>query len=225
MAIISHDHRFIFVHIPKTAGTSITRALLSQEVPLYRKAIRKLTHLHTRLLPGPASPRLSQPPIPKHAKAKDIKKMVGRKIWNSYFTFAIVRNPWDLMVSSYHWWLQHAEIWEKLQPYHEAVRAMDGFDRFIRSDLGRERINEARGDIFDWLTDEDGGIIVDYVARYEQLQDEYNKICQITGIPPVSLPQTNTTRRSDYRDYYDDQSQKLVQERFHRTIKQFGYSF
>ena len=199
---IFHDHKCVFIHIPKTAGNSITRALSS------------LPETGTAL-----SPRIS-----KHAKAWEVKALLGKEIWNDYFTFSFVRNPWDLMVSSYHWWQQKAAKY----PYHKRkarkVRAMDNFDRFIRSRFGSYMINERYGCEFDWIA-ENGSVIVDYVGKVETIERDWQRICERLGIESIPLPFINRSKRKDYREYYTPETQRMIEQRFRKTIDQFGYTF
>jgi hypothetical protein len=200
---IFYDYRCVFVHIPKTAGDSITEALNG----LPRRTGRE------------------PPVLPKHAKASEIRAAMGPAEWDACFSFTVVRNPWDLMVSSYHWWLQTAPRQKRLlDPDVRAVRRLGSFDAFVRSRYGREMINEYRGDLFDWFS-EDGTVIVDAIARFETLADEWREICRRIGIAPLALPHANPTRRRPYRDYYTDETRGLVAQRFRRSIERFGYEF
>lgn len=200
---IRHDLRCIFVHIPKTAGNSITAALNS--------------------VPGKAE-ELS-PKIAKHAKAFEIRALLGATVWDEYFTFSFVRNPWDLMVSSYHWWLQKAPS----IPYHrrhaERVRRLGSFDAFLASPYGSSRINERRGNLFDWLSDGNGSLLVDYVGRVETIAEDWERIRERIDAPLPPLPHVNKSIRADYRDYYTPHTRDLIAKRFRRSIEAFGYEF
>jgi len=179
---IFHDFKCIFIHIPKTAGNSITQTLNS----LPRQKIN-IKHPYVDL--------------PKHAKASEIKQAVGNEIWEEYFTFAFVRNPWDLMVSSYFWWLQKAPKWKKFHADIKEIEQLGSFTHFMYSQYGRGMINRLEGNLFDWLS-EDGEIIVDFVGRFENLHNDWNEICDRIGVEPYELPHTNQTERSSYREYY-----------------------
>ena len=200
---ILHNHKSIFVHIPKTAGNSITSIL---------------TELSK-------SDMGFSPKIAKHAKAFEVKALLGGKIWDQYFTFAMVRNPWDLMVSSYHWWQQKA----KGIPYHSnhalKVGKMKDLNEFLNSRYGQEQINERRGNIFDWITDRNGNIIIDFIGKAESLDKDWLYICEQIGIEHHPIPHINKSQRRDYQEYYTDQTKDLVYRRFKKTIDRFGYEF
>jgi len=226
MAVVSHDNKFIFIHIPKTAGTSLNEALTKEPAVTPQKLGRKLRYLPTLLNPKePTSPKLITPPIEKHAKALNIKQTLGKKLWGNYFTFTFVRNPWDMMVSSYKWWLQKAHMWPHLQQDICRIQHMKGFREFLQSPYGAKMINEQQGSIMDWITDEDDRIIVDYIGKFESLEQDFSQICKIINMPKLTLPHSNVTNREDYRKYYDDQTREWVAKRFSRTVKQFNYSF
>jgi hypothetical protein len=196
------DVGLVFVHIPKTAGTSIRTGLSTFPRTRSRRYLRLRTH----------------------ARAFEYRLALGEQRWREYFSFAVVRNPFDLMVSSYFWWLEKAHKFRSLKRMRQRVREMADFREFIRSDLGRGYINEYRGDIFDWIS-LDGDIIVDHVARVETLADDWRTICERVGVQAADLPRENTTTRGDYRRYYDDETAEIVAERFHKTIDLFGYRF
>ncbi len=226
MAIISHDNEFIFVHIPKTAGTSINEALTREPTITSQKIKRKLKHLPSLINPNqPTHPKLITPKVEKHAKAIKIKQKVGNTLWDNYFTFSFIRNPWDLMVSSYKWWLQKAHMWPHLAQDIKYIKNMDGFKTFLKSPYGTNMINEHQGTIMDWLTDEKDTVIVDYVGKFETLEKDFRKICKKLAINEPALPRINVTNRYDYRNYYDYESRQWITERFSKTIEQFGYTF
>lgn len=196
--------RYVFIHIPKCAGTSIHRALrnMHEQVSL------------------PIDPRKYH----KHAKAADVRPILG-PLWDDSFKFSIVRNPWDLMVSSYHWWRRQAGQYSSLAIQAGEVREMGGFAKFMQSQFGQEMLNEQRGkELLDWIA-EDGKMIVDFVGRYEDLESDWARICQRLGVAPVRLTRENASARGDYRQLYDETSKRLVAERFRRTIEFFGYEF
>jgi hypothetical protein len=200
---ILHDYCTVFIHIPKTAGNSIAGAL---------NALPKKTDQEV-------------PNISKHATAAQVKRLLGDRLWQEYFTFTCVRNPWDLMVSSYSWWLQTAPKHKKIMdPDVRAVRRLGSFSAFVKSPFGRTMINEYTGDMFDWYS-ENGEVIVDFIARLENLQEDWKEICRSMGIAYNRLPHVNRTERTAYSEYYNDETRQIVAERFHKTIELFGYEF
>ncbi|MBT3346732.1 MAG: sulfotransferase family 2 domain-containing protein [Gemmatimonadetes bacterium] len=200
---VLHDYRCVYIHVPKTGGNSVTVAL--NQLP------REETH--------PLYPQLTT----KHAKAWQVREAMGEEKWDQYFSFAFVRNPWDLMVSSYNWWLQKAIKWRKFDADVAAIGEMGDFNAFMLSHYGRTMINRREGSLYDWIS-QDGEVIVDYVGRLETMADDWKEICQRVGAD-MELTHLNRTERQDYRTYYTDETRQLVAERFHRIIKLYDYEF
>jgi hypothetical protein len=95
--IISNSRKFIFIHIFKTAGTTITWALDPflrwNDIALGGTLFGEKMNIAYKERFG----------LLKHSSALQIKGIVGEAVWSSYFTFAFVRYPYTLMVSSYTW--------------------------------------------------------------------------------------------------------------------------
>ena len=75
------------------------------------------------------------------------------------------------------------------------------------------------------LVDADGKLLSDYVGRVEEMQVSYDAICDRIGIPTRPLEQVNSTRRGDYRQYYDQPLIDGVSELYRRDLDLFGYGF
>lgn len=200
-ARIHHEIKLVFVHIPKTAGNSITSAL-------------------KQLNP---EPRQKSPKIAKHAKAFEVKYLLGKDKWEDYFTFSFVRNPWDLMVSSYNWWQQKAKTLSGHKDQAKKINKMS-FADFMNSRYGKYMINERYGNFFDWLT-ENNKIIVDYIGKVETINEDWEKICQLNNLEHIEMPHINKSERKNYRSYYDDNTKEIVAKRFQKSINKFNYSF
>ena len=201
---IRPDLGFIMVHITKTAGNSVIEAL----------------HRQAAHAEAPGVPRIG-----KHAKAFEVRALLGPKTWQRCFTFAFVRNPWALMVSSYHWWLQKAPRLKYHRRRAMQVAAMGSFDAFLHSPLGRYCINERCGEMLDWITDHRGRALVDFVGRTENLQHDWPHICERIGAHPCPLPHANSSEHRPYREYYSPETCALIAKRFAPTIEMFDYEF
>jgi hypothetical protein len=153
----------IFVHIPKTAGTSL-HSYFAQ----FSEA-----HASAPLLPElwPYAHDIKY----KHQMASELKAWIGEDLWNRAFTVAFVRNPWDLMVSSYNWWLQKAPSYPHFNDQVAQVQALGSFKSFLASDYGLHMINEVAGSMEDWFQDS-GRDIVDYVGKVETIDADLRAI-------------------------------------------------
>lgn len=217
--LISYRHNFLFVHIAKTGGTSIRAALRRYRwgwpytVPL---ALCSLMSQMTR------PKHVLGIKFPRHAKAIAAREMLPGEFYDALFKFTVVRNPWDLQVSSFH----HLK-----REHPERVAGLARFEDFLAAKFDPERPYDYLLDISqerqsDYLVDLRGQLIVDFVARYENLHDDFTEICRRIGIPRPELPHHRKAEsRKRYQDYYTDASAGLVAHHYAADIERFGYEF
>ena len=161
--------------------------------------------------------------FPRHAHVIAAKEMLPEQYFNSLFKFAFVRNPWDLQVSSFH----HIS---RERP--EAMNGISDFNEFMRYKFDPQRAYQYHIDTSlslqsDYLVDLHGEVIVDFFGHYENLQRDFEVVCQKIGVAAKRLPERRraTDRASDYRSYYDSHSVDLVAEYFAKDIDVLGYSY
>lgn len=77
----------------------------------------------------------------------------------------------------------------------------------------------------EWVSDADGKILVDFIGRVENLQADFDEVCDRIGIKRRQLPHVNRSAHKPYWEYYDETSRDVVAERFRRDIDYFGYRF
>ena len=213
--IISPGRRFIFVHIPKTGGTSLALALegramkddiLIGDTPKARRRKHRLDELR------PAG-RLW-----KHSTLADIDGVVSPDAMAAMQVFTLVRNPWDRVVSYYHWLQdQHFD--------HPAVGLAQqmGFADFALAPQVRQsmRASPARH----YMTDAGGTERCDAYIRLEQFDVDAAPLWAHLGFA-LTLPRANTSEReADYRGYYSDAARAAVDHDCAEDIERFGYRF
>lgn len=214
--IISRGRRYIFVHIPKTGGTSLAAALeeramkddiLIGDTP---KAKRRKGRLKTLEARG----RLW-----KHSRLADIEGIVSEAEMRAFFVFALVRNPWDRLVSYYHW-LQD----QSFDHPAVALSKAHGFSEFLRHRVTRESL---KGDGTDaYLTSPQGVNCCDCYIRLEHLSEDLDPLEAHLGFTLPPLPHLNASSRpADYRAAYSDHDAAMVGEIFAADIGRFGYAF
>jgi Sulfotransferase family len=211
------DLRLIFVHVPKTAGTSVQSYFSQMEWALDNQKSQVEAGSEAT---GSAVPS-------KHLKAQELRDFLGEEIWHACYRISFVRNPWDLMVSSYNWWLQKAPSYVHLRRSAAEIARMGHFGSFIQSPYGLEMINEYFGNQLDWFNDgyRDS---VHYIGQTETLEHDLRRIAEQLGLREVEsvlVPRLNQSRRLDYRAYYNRDTAQLVRRRFAREIERFGYRF
>ena len=215
--LISLKYKFLFVHIAKTGGTSIRVALRYYK---WKDPYRIPMFLCSRLSSLTGHKLACK--IPRHAKIIAAYEMLPREIFNELFKFAFVRNPWDLQVSSYHHIMRE-------RPH--LLEGINSFEEFLKWKLDPDRpyhyiIDTSIELQLDYLVDLNGNLIVDFVGRYENLEEDFRKACDRIGIRPRRLPHRRQAKdRKAYRAYYNDLTAELVAEHFKKDIEVFGYTF
>jgi hypothetical protein len=210
--VLCHSLKCIFVHIPKTAGQSIERVFLrhvgltwEQRAPLLLRANR--------------DPRLGPPRLAHLTAAEYITcGHVTGETFRDYFKFSFVRNPWDRMVSEY--------------KYRFPARNRD-FKTFLFSQVSHPVWSDNYRHVMmqaEYLFDEQGQLLVDFVGRYEQLHADFVTVCQRLQLNDGELPHVNKAshqgdERRHYSEYYDSESREFVADRFRRDVTAFKYEF
>jgi len=199
--MISLQKRFLFVHIPKTAGNSIQSVLRDySEDQLI--ALRKEQDGIERF-----GLRSTKYKIKKHSTLNEYHRALGEQFRDLY-KFTCVRNPWDRMVSYYFTPTQNPETWNR-KKFREIISKAVSLADYLRLDNGE-------GDPF---------ANVDCIMRFENLADEFRAVCDTIGIPPPALPRYNRSSRDHYSKYYDDELREFVGARFAAEIERFNYRF
>ncbi len=204
--IISLERKFLFVHIQKTGGSSI-RKILTEAIPD--------THSF----------------LGTHDQAKQAAEVLGPE-YDSFYKFAFVRNPWDRLVS---WYTMIKDRIEN-RPKHQINRlwqyvseTASSFEEFIEKCTDTiDDIDGRKSFMFnqvDYLTNETGEIIVDFVGRYEEFERDLNIVLQKLQIDVPKIPHVNRSSRGHYSQYYNDRTKAIVEERYKRDILFFGYKY
>jgi chondroitin 4-sulfotransferase 11 len=211
--LISHKLKCIFIHIQKTAGSSIDHVLKEAD----NNSLLGLSGVSYR-----------------HGHAIDIRKSLEKEIWDSYFKFAFVRNPWDRLVAWYEliqkWLKNNDPKFRELVVVNQVCQKSVCFDDFIRNcfENVREKQGERAGfgyNQLDYLTDENGELIVDFIGRFEALNKDCQKVCERLDLSMTSLPHINFNAHKHYSCYYSKETRAMVGDRYKRDIEYFGYRF
>jgi sulfotransferase famil protein len=200
--MISLKKRFLFVHIPKTAGNSI-QSVLREYSEDELVALRKEQDGIERF--GLRSPKYK---VKKHSKLSAYYDALGDEQFRNLYKFTCVRNPWDRMVSYYFTPTQNLETWNR-KKFRETISKAVSVPDYLRLDN-----NE--GDPF---------ANVDCIMRFENLAHDFRAVCAAIDISPPPLPQYNRSSREHYSKYYDDELRELVRARFAAEIERFNYKF
>lgn len=207
--LISDSHEFIFVRVRKTASSSMT------------------SQLEPYLLPRPESrwSRIkSRAHIEKdyrkyrfraHAEIGTAQRLIDPEQFARYFKFAIVRNPWDRLVSEYEYILK-----TESHGRHKKVVKLGGFDRFVDMQIPRRDAYQLHA-----LCGRDGQFLMDFVGKLETVDQNWKTICGRIGVPHADLPRKNVSVHRPYSDYYSPQLRDKVAKYWAPEIRKFDYEF
>ena len=209
--IISHKHKFIFFKTRKTAGSSIQVSLAKQcgendiITGQYREGIDDNSHTT-----GLNMDKFWT--IHPHPTLLETKQFLGEDIWESYFKFGFVRNPFDIAVSRYHW---------NMKGKSNQTTSIDGFRNWVKTG-GLEQFDE----LHNYLC-YNGKIDVDFIGLYENLQEDYDQVCDHLNLEKQQLSKMKVGFRDSkrYIDFYDDESQQIVHEFYKKDLDLFDYKF
>jgi len=209
--LISYSHQFIFVHVYKVAGTSVRHALEPYAEAPYRSLPLRLLR---RLGAHHVLPQYGLLTLSTHSSARKIKEVFPPHIFEQFYKFAFVRNPWDWQVSLYHFMLK-----EQSHHQHEIAKSFRSFEHYLEW-----RVNENKHLQRDFVANEEGELIVDFIGKYETLERDFATVCDRLGLK-CKLPHLNTSSHKGYKSLYTPETVALVAEAFKEDIEFFGYTF
>lgn len=213
--IISHGRKYIFVHIPKTGGTSLALALeakamkddvLIGDTPKAKKRRKRVKDVQT-------SGR-----VWKHSKLRDVYGLIDQAQMEDYFVFTLVRNPWDRMVSYYHWLRT-----QQFDHPHVSLAKTQEFSPFLNDPMTRAMLGADQA--VHYVRDAQGVDRCDLFIRLEHLAQDVAVLEDKIGVKLGGVPHENRSERRAYQEYYTDPDRTLIAEIFASDIDRFGYGF
>lgn len=222
--MINHDYKFIFIRNAKSGSTSIVEnwspGYVSSKLP---------DHM---VLPGTDTWKHDK----NHVPLSHVKQHIDEKKFRGYFKFGFVRNPYDRIVSAYKYttdWFQYHENSEPFERFQDFIKKLFTTDHFPN-----ETIKYGPQHVF--LQG------CDHVGRFENLQRDYNLICEKIGVYPRRLTGENKnypwrylpkhgwsdyqhknplSETKHYTEYYDHETKDLVTRVFEQDLQQYNYDF
>ena len=214
MTVISHDKKYVFAAVFKTGSSSIANMLLHahDENTYIKHHLAKNNINYSRsiyILDEYCSVKFIA-----HSKSTTIKKILFCEdtglLWDEYFKFGFVRNPWDRELSKY--FFNNG----KLSPPENI-----SFKDFLNSHLLKDgQMRASNLPQCEYLTD------VNYIARFENYDEEVKYIFNKIDIPlPNKLQHRKKTEHKPYWEYYDDVDIMKVEEWYKKDIEMYNYEF
>ena len=221
----------IFVHIPKTAGRSVEMFFINKlKLDRDNEADRAQLLINDNDDPAKGTEKLS------HLSASEYVRCghVTEQEFSGYYKFSFVRNPWSRLVSEYRYrnFLNHRSfkdfVMNKLPP--------PGRDDKYRHIMPQTEM----------LYDESGNLLVDFVGKFEYLQQDFDQVCKLLGFEDSGLRHINSSDKKsrdvkrkvrnflyrngesdlrNYVDFYDSETREIVADMYRADIENFAYNF
>lgn len=206
--VISKKHKFIFIHIPKNAGTSIASSLTDLIKENKHWAVSNSTkHQNLRDL------------ILIKENSSIYDKIFKDSSFLDYYKFAIVRNPYDRMISLYNY-LKKYEV-------RKEIHTVDNFETFInllkQNDSWVSKLHSTKLQL-SYLLDSNDNIAVDYIGRYEDLNNSIKEIEEKLLIEiPLKRLNYSSKKSFDFNEYYNKSTMQIVNDKFKEDFEVFNY--
>lgn len=204
--IVSHRHRFVFFAVPRTGTHAIRMALRDCLGPddWQQQSLTEQVRL-----PVPALARIGH----GHVTLRQARACLPEAVCRDYFKFACVRNPYERFVSA-------CAMLNRRNPGYAGNETS-----FMKRALTVRRFRERAlvRPQTDMLVDERGALGMDFVGRYETLQQSFDEACGQLGITAPPLSHGNATDHGAWTDYYDDELLRVVTEFYRRDFDVLGY--
>lgn len=209
--LISKENRVVFVHIPRTGGTSVRRALRAQQDAPYEPNVQKIQHTITALLPVTVKHILANclqaTPLRYLVTGAGHPTMVLMRLLRpevaEYRSFAFVRNPYDRIVSAYE--------------FACATNEYGGsFDEYVRHCLCHLQPQSN----YLYLG---GRRLVDFIGRFERFEEDFHDLCARLGLGELNLAHVGETTREAYLDYFTPRTLKKVEKAYAADFALFEY--
>ncbi|MEM8570135.1 MAG: sulfotransferase family 2 domain-containing protein [Pseudomonadota bacterium] len=198
--IICHSRKFIFIKTMKTAGTSLEVALsglcsdndilspfgympderlrlskTGRKAQNYRYGFKEWRKLRNKQKLLALLTDYDRSRFKEHMSAAHVRREVGEEIWNSYYKFTVVRNPYDRFVSRYFFDMNEMKAGPLPHRLGDMTFGVDSPDTFIR--YNAERLNE------NWKIYSDGDeSLMDKAVRFEAMEEDLGEVSERIGL-------------------------------------------
>ena len=219
---VNFEKESIFIAIPKAGTTSIRSQLAQQGTPLIQNPHLNIVQVRDSIYVYLLLQALGRNhDFPSRSIASDAHiRSEANMVFASFFKFAAVRNPWARAVSLYS--RREGVVTKDKVTFDEFCRShMYASDTCIHPTLHQNQL--------DWLCDDSGRCVMDYVYRVEDLDHALSEIAERTNgrlrLVSGNLNVNPGSGSSSYRDLYTDDTRLMIARRFEKDIDCFGYSF
>lgn len=213
--MISYQKNFIFIHIPKTGGTSVQMALervangivLPRTPPAPRGVPQK----------EPRNPQF--PTLHMHSKLAAYRNALAPDVYDKLYKFGCVRDPWERSISYFFSPHLGRTEWDR-DAFLEFIETLTPMRSWLRRPGAGSKKWPVRLNNFLFRRPLIG---VDFVMRFENLQVDFSEVCRRLNLPDIEFPHANAGPQRDYSKFYDRELIELIGMRFREDAEAFGY--
>ena len=207
MVLVSHKYKFIYIKNKKVAGSSVESffgkyCIDPKKDYNYNDDISE--HIDEfGIIGSRGSGCNTSDKWKNHKKASSIKRDLGKKIFDEYLKFCVIRNPYDKMVSRYYYNKSKLSFEEFVKTTHNNNLKIHSIDKKS---------------------------VCNYFIRFEYLEEDINTLCKKLNIDSYDLsllPKHKSTQRKNkkhWSEYYDDETKQIVYNKHKKEFKLFGYN-
>lgn len=203
--MISIKKKFLFIHVPKTGGNSLQNILREYSED---QIVCRAPHQDGIERFGLRNDRYN---IEKHSTLTHYKNVLSAEVYDSLFKFAVIRNPWERIISHYFSPHRGVTVWDRAA-FIALVESTPPMRHYICDSTRLDAPRQLTADI-------------QYLMKFEDLKNEFQRVCEMIGIPFRPLPIRNQSNRGHYTQYYDEALVDLVRVRFSEEIHFMDYQF
>lgn len=219
---VNFDLKCIFIAVPKTGTTSVRTQLSQPGIPFVPNPHLDICQVRDLLYPYLLRSSLGTNksyPNEEVPTDKAIRHQ-AEEIFKSFFKFSAVRNPWARAVSLYYR-REGVKVKDRLTFEEFCEHHSCASDTCFHPTLHKNQL--------DWLCDDEGRMIMDFVYKVEELDSAIEKIAKVTEgrvrLESKTANRNPNSKSSDYKDMYNDKTRKLIMRNFEKDIDHFKYTF
>jgi hypothetical protein len=223
MTLVCDQYKFIFIHIPKTGGTSIRRALIHALLPKkFDKLTDRFMQNESKIIAKFKSKIAYEffnlyKRIPDHSTAMEARSIIGCTKYDSYFSFCFCRNPYDWHVSNYNYTLNNTK-----HMHNKLFADFRGFDEYIEWACAGNTPTQKS-----FIADDRDIKRISLVARFENLEQDFYSICSKVRIccnPRLDHFNRSRNTMDTWEGYYSKWSRKKLLDTFEEDFRFLQYN-
>jgi hypothetical protein len=203
--MISKQKKFLFIHIPKTAGNSLTEILSKYsedklKIVEYENGVPKFNRVGVNN---------EEYKTNKHSPPLTYKRGMPQEIFDSLYKFSVIRNPWDRVISFYfspHF--NNKRIWNR-DSFLKLINSVHVAEKYICLKKNPEKLDED----------------INKILQFEKINEELKVLCEMLNIPYTPLPKNNTSNHEHYSKYLDDELREMISRKYKLEVEYFNYTF